>query len=333
MSLASPGMSLNSPGMSLPSPALTSPCPSGMLQSPASLASPAVSLPSLQSPLTPCLDDKHALSSVGSSASSSHNAKGQSNSHNSALNIFNNSCNQNSSSTTPSSSSSTSPPMSSLILGLHSTFHPNVNNSHHSKQHQNSSNPFGPFFGANGTFPGLAGLGLSFKSPHRSPVGANPHDINNPLSVNQLTNNNNNHHNHNHSTSNIKRSSGNSSSSSLTTKNTKNSSSSSTENGNSAAVIGVSWGRIWSDPPILKNEWNSRAQIEIKLSNYGHYLTTESLSLLLVRNLYFTAFFLKMRLGIIECRGGKSSSYSTIEYLGFHSLLWEYSQCLSLYSI
>lgn len=186
MSLASPGMSLTSPGMSLPSPAMTSPCPSGILPSPASLTSPAVSLPSLQSPMTPCLDDRNPNSSVSSSASSSNLMNSATNCHLNNNNIF-------TSSTFNSSLPSSSISPTASMLGL-SSFNQN-NLFQKLNQNHGSTHPLhqlGQFFGTNGGFGGVGfGLGLKGPLPHRNPVGANPHDINNPLSVNQLTNNNN----------------------------------------------------------------------------------------------------------------------------------------------
>ncbi|CAG7785328.1 unnamed protein product [Allacma fusca] len=214
MSLASPGMSLTSPGMSLPSPALTSPCPSGILPSPASLASPAVSLPSLQSPMTPSLDDRHPISSVGST--------------NSSANFTTTST---SSVTTSSSSSCTSPvlPLPPSLLGLSAPLLSSSSSKNHLSNHSNNhhshhNHHLGHLFNNNNN-----GLPLPLPLlplpkgplPHRNPVGANPHDINNPLSVNQLTGQCN-------------------SSSSLNSNSAKSRSKPSAENGNSTpAVIGV----------------------------------------------------------------------------------------------
>ncbi|OXA60044.1 Transcription factor 7 [Folsomia candida] len=205
-SLTSPGMSMASPGMSLPSPALTS--PSGVMPSPiASLASPAVSLPSLQSPMTPSMsEDRHPISSVSSAASSvnftttasngtssshhqQHATSSSSHHHNSSRNLNNNINNiaNNNHHNHPSNSSSSS-----------SGFGKQQHHSNHF--HPGSSPNFGfglghlfngssvPNGGMGYPFPFPIGLNLpNFQKPARNPVGTNPHDINNPLSVNQLT--------------------------------------------------------------------------------------------------------------------------------------------------
>lgn len=177
------GMSLQSPGMSLPSPALTS--PSGILPSPASLASPAVSLPSLQSPMTPSMSDERPVSS---SANFTTTTASSSTSSNSVTTQNNGSLNSPHSSSNPSPSSS-----------LKFSNHHHISNNHHSHHagpspnlgfglgHLFSTSAAAAAAAANLNIPFPFPMGLKDAFPRRNPVGANPHDINNPLSVNQLT--------------------------------------------------------------------------------------------------------------------------------------------------
>ncbi|CAL8126744.1 unnamed protein product [Orchesella dallaii] len=175
-SLTSPGMSMTSPGMSLPSPALTS--PSGILPSPASLASPAVSLPSLQSPMTPSLSDERPVSSSANftTTTTSNSTSSSSNNNNGSMN-----------SPHLSSSSSNPSPSSSYKFSNHH----HLQNNHNAGPSHNLGFGLGHLFNtsaaSNLNIPFPFPMGLKDAFPRRNPVGANPHDINNPLSVNQLT--------------------------------------------------------------------------------------------------------------------------------------------------